>query len=103
MKDVLPLLPSGRGNLREQLLKATTSISLNLAEGAGRFAPADKAHFYRISRGSVFECAACLDAAVDFEFIPQRVADEGKKFLAQISNLLSSMILGQEKRLNGEL
>ena len=45
---------SGRrlGALRDQLDRASVSIVLNVAEGSGRFAPADKAHFYLIARGS---------------------------------------------------
>ena len=36
-------LPRGRGYLADQLRRAASSISFNIAEGAGEFAPADKA------------------------------------------------------------
>ena len=48
------------GALRDQLDRASVSIVLNVAEGSGRFAPADKAHFYLIARGSAMECLAAL-------------------------------------------
>jgi four helix bundle protein len=35
-------------------------VSGNIAEGSGRFAPADKAHFYLIARGSAMECLAAV-------------------------------------------
>ena len=48
-------LPRGRAYLVDQLRRAATSISLNIAEGAGEFAPADKARFYRMARRSATE------------------------------------------------
>ena len=42
--------PRGRAHLSDQLRRAVASIPLNIAEGAGEFAPADKARFYRIAR-----------------------------------------------------
>lgn len=47
--------------LRLQLLRASSSIVLNIAEGSGRFSKADRKNFFVISRGSVFECVAALD------------------------------------------
>ena len=49
-------------HLADQLRRASTSISFNIAEGAGEYAPADKARFYRIARRSATESAAILDA-----------------------------------------
>ena len=36
--EVVEGLPRGRGHLRDQLMRASTSIVLNLAEGAGKHA-----------------------------------------------------------------
>src|SRR5262245_19538955 len=54
-------VPRGRSYLADQLRRAATSIPLNTAEGAGEFASADKARFYRIARRSATESAAILD------------------------------------------
>lgn len=51
----------GLGALRDQLDRASVSIVLNIAEGAGRVAPAQKAQFYTIARGSAVESGAALD------------------------------------------
>ena len=47
--------------LKEQLSRAASSIVLNLAEGYGRFSPADQKRFYYIAMGSLRECQAILD------------------------------------------
>ena len=47
--------------LRDQLDRASVSIVLCIAEGAGRRTSRDKAHFFTIARGSATECAAVLD------------------------------------------
>jgi len=41
-------LPRGRGHLADQLGRASTSIVLNLAEGAGKFSKPDKRRYYMI-------------------------------------------------------
>jgi len=45
---------------KDQLKRASMSIVLNIAEGAGKYSKNDKKNFYIISRGSVNECVALL-------------------------------------------
>ena len=47
--------------LQEQLLRASSSIGLNLAEGSGKRTPADQRRFYAIAFGSLRECQAILE------------------------------------------
>ena len=47
--------------LRDQFERATLSIVLNLAEGAGRQKPNDKRRFYQISLGSLRETQCLLE------------------------------------------
>jgi four helix bundle protein len=47
--------------LRDQLDRASVSIVLNVAEGAGRRTLRDKASHFTVARGSATECAAILD------------------------------------------
>src|SRR5262245_32140568 len=54
----------GNAGLRHQLERASATIVLNIAEGCGRFARAEKAHFYLIARGSAMECVGVLDLAL---------------------------------------
>ena len=50
-----------RANLRDPLDRASVSIVLCIAEGAGRRSIRDKARFYDMACGSATECAAILD------------------------------------------
>ena len=48
------------GHLRNQLLRAASSIALNLAEGYGKGTLADQQRFFQIAMGSTRECQAIL-------------------------------------------
>ena len=45
---------------RDQLFRAADSVVLNIAEGAGRTAQADKRRHYSYAKGSAMECGAAL-------------------------------------------
>lgn len=79
--------------LRDQLSRASLSVMLLIAEGAGRFTKADKKHFYIQSRASVFETVACLEACVDLEFLTE---NEFREFNDEYENI-SKMLFGLMK------
>ena len=62
--EVIERLPRGRGHLADQLTRASTSVVLNLAEGAGKLSKADKRRDYLTARGSATESAALLDVCL---------------------------------------
>ncbi len=83
-----------KGNIRliDQLQRASTSIVLNIAEGAGRYHKADKKNFYIMARGSVYECVACFQILLSKKLIS---AEEHSAFYIALNNLakqLSAMI-----------
>jgi four helix bundle protein len=49
--------------LKLQLLRASSSVALNLAEGSGKSGPKDQQRFYGIALGSLRECQAALALA----------------------------------------
>jgi four helix bundle protein len=49
---------------RDQWLRASQSIPLNIAEENGKTAEADRRRYFEIARGSVLECAAIQDVLV---------------------------------------
>lgn len=54
--------PRGEADLRDQAVRASRSVVLNIAEGCARGGAAGKNHF-RIARGSAAETCAALDLA----------------------------------------
>ncbi len=47
-----------------QIIRSSDSIAVNLAEGFGRYTPADRRMFYRYARGSFEETKAWLRKAI---------------------------------------
>ncbi len=58
-RHVEPL--SMKSHLKEQLLRAASSIVLNLAEGNGKPSCRDQVRFFRIAMGSLRETQAILE------------------------------------------
>jgi len=73
---------------RDQLIRASQSIVLNIAEGCGRETSKDKIHFLRISAGSTRECGAILDILYQSEVIDFDSWSHGKGLLLRILSML---------------
>ena len=86
-------LPRGRAYLADQLRRASTSISFNIAEGAGEYAPADKARFYRMARRSATESAAILDACRLLSLIDADRSQPGRGLLLRVVAMLTAMVV----------
>src|SRR5262245_49332247 len=79
--EIADQLPRGRAYLADQLRRAATSVSLNIAEGAGEFSAGDKARFYRMARRSATECAATLDACGATKLVDSVLVAKGRELL----------------------
>jgi four helix bundle protein len=77
--------------LRDQLRRASQSIPLNIAEGSVRYTSRDKANFFRIARGSVFECVAVVDLVVKLGFAKRDYRELLSSF-ETLSRMLSGLI-----------
>ena len=62
LRPVVPVVKRFDPDLADQMHRAATSISLNLAEGARRTGGNQRKH-YEIAHGSASEVRACLDVA----------------------------------------
>ena len=90
--NIIERLPRGRGYLADQLQRAALSIVLNIAEGAGKFSPPDKAVFYTRARGSATESAAVLDVCRQLNLITPSAVDDDKVVLERIAQMLTKLI-----------
>ena len=77
---------------RDQLDRASTSIVLNIAEGNGKRSPPDRCRYFDIARGSVVECAACLDVLAVKNQIGRDEAVAGKAILLGIVSMVAGLI-----------
>lgn len=77
---------------RNQFVRASLSIVLNISEGAGRFSRRDKRNFYVIARGSVYECVAILDLMKDQRLITEDYYREFYSMGEDISRMLYCLI-----------
>jgi len=86
--EIVESLPKGRAYLADQLNRASSSIVLNIAEGAGEFSPADKARFYRIARRSATESAAILDVCHKLRCVEDKLYSLGRDQLLRVVSML---------------
>lgn len=93
--EIADALPRGRAYLADQLRRASSSVVLNIAEGAGEFAPAEKARFYRMARRSAIECAAVLDIARRLRVGGHDLIEAGRASLLRIVSMLVGLVRGQ--------
>jgi four helix bundle protein len=90
--QLVAALPDGRGYVRDQLRRAANSIPLNIAEGAGEFAPIEKARFYRMAKRSATECAGQILVARKLALVPDTRVDAALDELHRVVAMLIVMI-----------
>lgn len=87
---VVRWLPLRRAELSDQLDRASISVPLNIAEGAGRSTSRERARHYTIARGSAVECLACLDL-LDLE-VAAPDTGAARVTLLRLLNVLTAVI-----------
>jgi four helix bundle protein len=88
---VIESLP-GKIAARDQLDRASTSTVLNIAEGNGKRSHPDRCRFFDIARGSIVECAACLDVLAVKKKIRVEEAEAGKEILVGVVSMVAGLI-----------
>ncbi|HEY2413051.1 MAG TPA: four helix bundle protein [Pirellulaceae bacterium] len=86
------------GDVKDQLDRASTSISLNIAEGNGKYSPKDRCRFFDIAHGSALECAAGLDVLVAKSKLTPDEIRPGKEQLQKIVRMLMGLIKRNSSR-----
>ena len=77
--------------LGDQVRRAATSITANLAEGSGRQSLREKVHFIEISFGSMTEVFCELQTACDLGYITEQQFDELRPQFADVAIMLSGL------------
>jgi len=88
----------GHYHLVDQLRRASLSISLNIAEGNGRWHVKDRKNFWWIARGSVFECVPLLELCKREKLITEDTWADLKAELEVLSKMLTALIKGTDMR-----
>ena len=76
---------------KDQWLRASQSIPLNIAEGNGKTTPADRRRFFEIARGSALECAAIQDVIEVLGILTPDDNHQHKQDLDRIAAMLSRL------------
>jgi four helix bundle protein len=76
---------------RDQLLRASQSIPLNIAEGNGKPTDGERRRFFEIARGSAMECAAIQDVLEVYGALSPAENANSKKLLERIVAMLTKL------------
>ena len=98
---IIEHLPKGKAYLADQLKRAGSSISLNIAEGAGEFSGNEKARFYRMAKRSATECASILDICRCLKVVEESHYLKGRELLIRIVSMLIKMTIMIQKSGHG--
>jgi four helix bundle protein len=86
--SVIESLPRGRSHLADQFTRASMSVVLNIAEGAGKLSKGDKRRYYLSARGSATESAALLDVCQRLNLIDKNGHEVGMAMVVRIVAML---------------
>ncbi len=78
-------------NARDQLVRSSQSIPLNIAEGNGKRSLGERRRFFEIARGSATESAATLDVLTVCGGCTKDHVAPGKALLVRIVSMLTKM------------
>lgn len=84
---------------REQWLRASQSVPLNIAEGNGKQSLRDKNRYFGIARGSALECASIQDVLRVCGAVDREIDRRGKWVLKRIVAMLTRLIQRAETAL----
>mgnify|MGYP003543808535 CR=1 FL=1 len=89
--QVVEDLPRGKAYLADQLQRAGSSISLNIAEGAGEYSSSEKGRFYRMAKRSATECAGILEICSRLEIVEENRYLKARELLIRLVSMLTKM------------
>ena len=87
--------------LTDQMLRASRSVTANIAEGYGRFHYQENIQYCRQARGSLYELVDHLTVAQDEKYITQERFSELRTQTFMIVKILNGYISYLQKQKNG--
>ena len=81
----------GHRNAKDQLLRASQAIPLNIAEGNGKATDGDRRRYFEIARGSALECGAVQDVLQVCGALPADENTNRKALLDRIVAMLTKL------------
>jgi len=96
--ELAEAVPRGHSERIDQLNRAAESVLRNIAEGAGRWSPADVAKHYKIARGEAMECAASLDVLKIRSLVDSSRYAMGIELLERVASTLTKLIEAELER-----
>jgi four helix bundle protein len=89
--NLSPRLKGDHRHAKDQILRASQSIPLNIAEGNGKAAAGDRRRYFEIARGSALECAAIQDVLEVLGILSSEENLSKKNDLERIVAMLSKL------------
>ena len=91
-KRMADAVPRGHKNLADQLLRAATSVVLNIGEGANRMSPGMKRQRYTEARGECGEVATAVELLVAFELIRPEAVEQLLHLADRVGRMLTRLV-----------
>ena len=78
--------------MADQLLRATSSVVLNIGEGANRYTPGQKRTSFSVARGECGELAVAIEVANTLGWFTDAEATELLELAARVGAMLTKLI-----------
>lgn len=97
--DIVKTFPSEeKFRLSDQMLRASRSVTANIAEAFGRFHYQESIQFCRQARGSLYELIDHLHVALDEKYLPHDSFQQQRDNILAATRLLNGFIRYLSKR-----
>jgi len=84
--------PEEKYRLVDQIIRASRSVTANIAEGYGRYHYQENIQFCRQARGSVCELLDHINTALDEEYISREIHDDYRKDILRAVQVINGYI-----------
>ena len=84
--------PKVQHTIGYQIIRSSDSIAANIAEGYGRYTPADRKKFYRYARGSFEETKAWLRKLIRRQVVSRESVQEYTDIINELGPKLNAFI-----------